>query len=316
MEYVWIVLAVLAGLFLIIMLGVAWVLSGIVVHPKNHTRAECIAYDEAHGLDHLSAYGSEIRTEPFSFASKAAGVEIQGMYIDREEGASFPDGRRRVIVMVHGYTSTLCGMMKYLEDYRKLGFDAVLYDQPNHGESGRRPTTMGYVERHVVAEAIDLARERYGADAVIGTHGESMGAATVMLHAAIDSRISFAVEDCGYSNLADQLAFNMKHVYHLPRFPLLAMASLFSRMRGGILFSRVRPCEAVKEIPESLPMLFVHGTADDFVPSAMVFENFEAKQGKKELLCYPGASHAMSKNRHREEYGENLERFLKKYEIV
>ena len=316
MEYVWITLAVLAGLLLIALLGIAWVLSGIVVHPKNHTRAECIAYDEANGVEGLKAYGRDIRTEPFSFMSKAARVEIKGMYIDRVEGRSFSDGRRRVIVLVHGYTSTLCGMMKYVEDYRRLGFDAVLYDQPNHGESGRRPTTMGFVERHVVSEVIDLAKKRYGEDAVIGTHGESMGAATVMLHAAIDERISFAVEDCGYSNLADQLAFNMKHVYHLPRFPLLAMASFFSRLRGGILFSQVKPGEAVKKIPESLPMLFIHGTADDFVPSAMVFETFEAKQGKKELLCYPGASHALSKNRHREAYGENLARFLRKYEII
>ncbi|MBR0144493.1 MAG: alpha/beta fold hydrolase [Clostridia bacterium] len=315
MEYVWIALAVLAGLFLIALVGIAWILSGIVVHPKNHTRAECLAYDQEHGVD-LSAYGREIKTEPFSFASKAAGVEIKGIYIERPEGASFPDGRRRVVVLVHGYTSTLCGMMKYVEDYRRLGFDAVLYDQPNHGESGKVPTTMGDREKKVVGEVIDLARERYGGDAVIGTHGESMGAATVMLHAAGDDRLSFAVEDCGYSNLSDQLAFNMKHVYHLPRFPLLAMASLLSRLRGGILFSRVKPVEAVKKIPESLPMLFIHGTADDFVPSAMVFENFEAKRGKKELACYPGASHALSKNTHREAYGENLEKFLRKYGIV
>ena len=315
MEYVWIALAVLAGLLLIALVGIAWILSGIVVHPKNHTRAECLAYDQEHGVD-LSAYGKEIRTEPFSFASKAAGTEIKGEYIDRADGISFPDGRRRVIVMVHGYTSTLCGMMKYVEDYRRLGFDAVLYDQPNHGESGRVPTTMGAREKGVVSEVIDLALKRYGEDAVIGTHGESMGAATVMLHAASDSRLSFAVEDCGYSNLADQLAFNMKHVYRLPRFPLLAMASLFSRLRGGILFSTVRPVEAVKRIPESLPVLFVHGTADDFVPSAMVFENFEAKKGKKELFCYPGATHALSKNTHREAYGENLERFLREFGIV
>jgi len=315
MEYVWIALAVLAGLLVIALLGIAWVLSGIVVHPKINTREACVAYDKEHGVD-LSPYGREIKTEPFSFVSKEAGVEIKGMYIDRPEGTDFPDGRRRVIVLVHGYTSTLCGMLKYVEDYRRLGFDAVLYDHPNHGESGKKPTTMGDREKRVVCEVIDLAKARYGEDAVIGTHGESMGAATVMLHAAIDDRISFAVEDCGYSNLADQLAFNMKHVYRLPRFPLLAMASLFSKLRGGVLFSRVKPAEEVKKIPASLPMLFVHGTADDFVPSAMVFENFEAKKGEKELLCYPGAGHALSKNLHQKAYGENLEKFLRKYGIV
>lgn len=315
MEYVWIGLGILLALALLLLAAAAWVLAGIVVKPKNNSREDCVRYDAEHGMD-LSPYKTEIPHEEFSFVSRAAGVEIRGIYIDRPEGSSFPDGRRRVIVLVHGYTSTLCGMLKYVEDYRRLGFDAVLYDQPNHGESGRRPTTMGYVEKDVVREAIDLAKARYGDDAVIGTHGESMGAATVMLHAADDDRISFAVEDCGYSDLADQLAFNMKHVYHLPRFPLLAMASLWSKLRGGVLFSRVKPAEALKTAPESLPILFAHGTRDGFVPSAMVFENYEAKRGSKELCCYTGADHALSKNLHREEYGKNIENFLRKYGIV
>ena len=308
-------LLIFGAVLALLLLAAGWVLSGIVVRPKIHTREECIAYDKENGVD-LSAYGTEIKTEPFSFASKAAGVEIKGMYIDREEGMSFPDGRRRVIVLVHGFTSTLCGMLKYAGDYRRLGFDAVLYDQPNHGESGKTPTTMGEREKKVVCEVIDLALERYGRDAVIGTHGESMGAATVMLHAAIDGRIAFAVEDCGYSNLPKQLAFNLKHVYRLPRFPLLAMASLLSRLRGGVFFSRVKTGEAVKKIPENLPVFFVHGTADDFVPSAMVFENFEAKKGKKEIFCYPGAGHALSKNLHGKLYGDNLESFLRESGIL
>ena len=71
MEYVWIALAVLAGLLLITLVGIAWILSGIVVHPKNHTRAECLAYDQEHGVD-LSAYGKAFPKEVLKERTEAA----------------------------------------------------------------------------------------------------------------------------------------------------------------------------------------------------------------------------------------------------
>ena len=43
-----------------------------------------------------------------------------------------------------------------------------------------------------------------------------------------------------------------------------------------------------------LPVLFIHGDADDFVPCEMGRENYAACAGKKQLLIVPGAPHAMA----------------------
>ena len=43
-----------------------------------------------------------------------------------------------------------------------------------------------------------------------------------------------------------------------------------------------------------VPVLFVHGTDDHFVPIEMTYKNYEACASPKRLLVVPGAEHAMS----------------------
>ena len=43
-----------------------------------------------------------------------------------------------------------------------------------------------------------------------------------------------------------------------------------------------------------VPVLFVHGSDDGFVPVEMTYENFKACAGPKRLLIVPGATHGMS----------------------
>lgn len=50
-------------------------------------------------------------------------------------------------VMSHGLTSCRYGMLPYARSYLKRGFSVVLYDQRNHGESGRSITTLEYQEK-------------------------------------------------------------------------------------------------------------------------------------------------------------------------
>ena len=43
-----------------------------------------------------------------------------------------------------------------------------------------------------------------------------------------------------------------------------------------------------------VPVLFIHGTDDKFVPVEMTYENYKACKGQKHLLVIPGANHGMS----------------------
>jgi fermentation-respiration switch protein FrsA (DUF1100 family) len=62
-----------------------------------------------------------------------------------------------------------------------------------------------------------------------------------------------------------------------------------------------------------LPMFFIHGDSDTFVPTWMVHPLYEAKPEPKELWLAPGSEHARSYFDYREEYTQRVQNFLKKY---
>ncbi len=267
-----------------------WKVSSMILRPKNWPYDTVVDEEEKRGHFTREWFEQNVCLEDFSIPSPF-GYNLHAAIWPHEGELAFADGKPRVAVIVHGYTYCLLGGIKYASIFHALGFDCLLYDQRNHGLSGRALTTMGINEARDLCAVCDWARERFGANAILGTHGESMGAATVLLHAPQDPALAFAIEDCGYSDLNRELRFALTHRFHLPWFPVLAFASLFSRLRGGVFFASVVPKRALQNC-ESLPILFLHGDTDELVPFYMLKENYDAKPGKKQMRVFPGAAHA------------------------
>ena len=62
-----------------------------------------------------------------------------------------------------------------------------------------------------------------------------------------------------------------------------------------------------------VPMLFVHGDTDDFVPTRMVYELYDLCPTEKDLLIVKGAAHAESILIGSEKYKAKLNEFINKY---
>ncbi len=219
-------------------------------------------------------------------------VIIQSPYGYPLHGQYFPiSGSRRTVILSHGITYNLYGSVKYMPIFRELGFNILVYDLRFHGRSGGKYSTFGFYEKHDLRAVTDWVLEKTGADTLIGTHGESMGAAISLLHAALDPRISFVVSDSSFSDLFRLLAHRIRIDYHLPAFPVLHLASFMSRLMSGMSFHSVSPDLAAAGI--SAPVLFAHGGADTFIPVSMAHELYESKKnGPRSLYLAPGAEHA------------------------
>lgn len=293
---------------------VGWKVSSMILHPKNWAYETVVDEEEKRGHFTRAWFEQHVRLEEFSIRSPF-GYTLHGAVWPRDEGAAFADGKARVAVIVHGFTYCLLGGIKYASIFHALGFDCVLYDQRNHGLSDRALTTMGMAESRDLTAVCNWARERFGRDAILGTHGESMGAATVMLQASKDPALSFAIEDCGYSDLNAELRFALTHRFHLLWFPVLPIASLFSRLRGGVFFGSVVPKRSLSQC-NALPMLFIHGDADELVPFSMLAENVAAKSGKKWMRAFPGATHAGCYQADPARYADCVAAFLAENDLI
>ena len=107
----------------------------------------------------------------------------------------------------------------------------------------------------------------------------------------------------------------MLNRFHVPPFPILPLASLFCRLRGGVFLGSVRPAKALIDCAH-VPMLFIHGDADELIPCSMMQECFDAKAGEKERWLVPGARHADCFHADTEGYRTHLREFLQAHRII
>lgn len=214
------------------------------------------------------------------------GYDMFGYYLPLE-------GARDTVILAHGYTYNLYGQVKYVDIFRKRGFNVVLYDHRAHGHSGGSIAGFGFYEKHDMQVWFEWALAQLGPDGRVGVMGESYGAATALQHAAIEPRVAFVVADCGYSDLRDLFAYHLRVDYHLPPFPLLNVADWWSGRMAGYHYADVSPRRDVAQT--TMPMCFIHGAADDYTPPTMSEENYAAKkEGARRIYLAPGAEHAGS----------------------
>lgn len=221
----------------------------------------------------------------------------------------------RTSVLVHGYTDNAIRMfmMAYLYN-QQLGYNVLLPDLRNSGSSDGDHFQMGWLDRLDVLRWMELANHLYGDSTQMVVHGISMGAATTMMVSGEKQQpyVKCFIEDCGYTDVWDEFAHKLKSGFGIPSFPLMNTTNALCKLKYGWSFREASALEQVKK--STLPMLFIHGDADTYVPVWMVDELFAAKtQGEKEQWVVPGAIHAMSYRDNPEAYTERVKQFTGKY---
>lgn len=227
-----------------------------------------------------------------------------------------PNDTNRYIIITHGVTQSKMNSVKYMNLFLSRGFNAVIYDHRRHGESGGNTTSYGYYEKFDLKSVVDWLREEKGQDLLLGIHGESMGAATLLLYAGIlEDGADFYIADCPFSDFSEQLAYRIKEeVKLLPPKLLLPVADLFVRIRDKYSLSEVSPIAVIENINN--PILFIHSRKDDFILPSMTEALFEQKKGPKKLFMAENGLHAQSYSENREQYEKVLDEFLEEYVLA
>ncbi|HBH49766.1 MAG TPA: hypothetical protein DDX98_14065 [Bacteroidales bacterium] len=222
------------------------------------------------------------------------------------------DTTQNTIIVHHGVGADKYVMLKVAPMYLRLGFNVLLFDSRGHGLSGGKHHSYGYYEKHDLERVVNYAKGRF-TDGFTGIHGESMGAATTLLYSTMTNenlQIDFIIEDCAYSDLKELFTYRLKEDFGLPNLLFIEAASLMTRIHDGYWFRQVKPIRELEQI--SLPILFIHGLKDDFVPTSMGQKLYHKKQGAKSYYWASDAAHAVSFNVNKVEYEKQVNLFLSK----
>lgn len=219
----------------------------------------------------------------------------------------------KTAIVIHGFANHKERMQAYGWLFHKLGYNVLMPDNIAAGESEGQLIGYGWTDRLNVIKWAEILVER-NPSSQITLYGLSMGGAAVMMasgEASLPKQVTTIIEDAGYSSVWEELKFQAKDMYNLPAFPLLYEVSALSKLRAGFSYGEA---SSVKQLAKNTrPILFIHGDADDFVPTEMVYDNFAATTAPKELYIVEGAGHAKTFKTDVETYEKVIETFLKKY---
>ncbi len=243
-------------------------------------------------VDRIMLGREYIKSLPYEnvYITSHDGLRLRARYYDN-------GNPKKVILFAHGYKSN--GEHDFscaFEPYKNQGFDFLLIDQRAHGESEGEYICFGTKERFDVCRWCEFLVERNGDDVRIILDGISMGCTTVLLAAGLSElpkNVKGVIADCGFTDARSEIEYVAKHDYKLPAFPAVDLLERICKKRAGFGFSDATTLEAVKNI--KVPVLFVHGEADDYVLCENSKKNFEAcTQENKWLFTVPGAGHGLS----------------------
>lgn len=220
----------------------------------------------------------------------------------------------KTVLFVHGYLSRATDMGIYAQYYyEKLGYNILSLDLRGHGDSEGDYIGFGWHDRLDILDWVNVAIEKLGTDVEMVLHGVSMGASAVLMASGEDvpKQVKAIVADSPYSNVYDLFQYQMKRMYHLPAFPILPTTSLVTKIRTGYSFQEASALEQVKK--SEIPILYIHGSNDTFVPTEMALELYENTKSPAEIIIFEHAKHTEAFALDKEKYTKALTAFLQKY---
>lgn len=300
----------LAIVLAIVIVGSFYMLN-VSLKSKVTVNDEKDAYEFIFKRDYLKSWVDSLNSKSAlidTFITSHDGVQLHALYVKS------PNKSPNTAILIHGYTDRAIRMLMIGHLYNKeMDYNILLPDLRGQGESTAEYIQMGWKDRLDVEQWIDVAKGLYGDTTHIVLHGISMGAATTMMTSGdeLPENVKCFVEDCGYTSVWNEFKYELKKQYSLPAFPILYTTSMLTQFKLGWNFKEASAIEQIKKCNK--PMFFIHGDKDTYVPTFMVYELYEAKQGEKELWVVPGVTHANAYWDYTDEYVQRTKDFVNKY---
>lgn len=224
--------------------------------------------------------------------------------------------QERVVVAMHGWRSGWARDFGPVAEFFRDNNCTVLYaEQRGQGDSGGEYMGFGMIERFDCLEWVKWLNALGFGDTKIYLAGISMGATTVLMTAGfpeLPENVAGVVADCGFTSAKAEWKYISENNLRIPYDRRGKHVDSLCRKRIELDSDAYTTLDAMKTC--RVPILFIHGEADSFVPVEMTLENYEACQSPKRKLIVPGANHGMSYFTDREGYEAAVKAFFREQE--
>lgn len=236
-------------------------------------------------------------------------LEIESFDHLKLKGYLLKGNPKEVVLLAHGYKSSpendFCDKIKIYQD---RGSTVLVIHQRAHGKSEGRYIGFSELEKYDISRWVDKINELYD-NPNIYLHGVSMGGASVIHCADMNLKnIKGIIDDCGFDSIRNITKALIQDMFNIPYFPLGYIAGIISIIVAGINFDKSKGIECVKNT--NIPIVFIHGANDNFVPRRMSEEMYNVCASPCELLIVKDAGHAASYMMAQEEYTDLVNRLL------
>lgn len=264
------------------------------------------SYHKAY-LDGLK-YNDAIKAEDWTITSKD-GLKLVASYIPAAGNAV------RNIILCHGYHSSgrkdFSGILQY---YHENGANLLMIEERAHRRSEGEYLTMGIRESEDIALWSREMVRKLEDELPMYLHGVSMGAASVLMAEGenLPENLVGVIADCGFTDPLDIAKDVMMKNLGAVTYVALPIINFWAKKKTGLSLDEKSATEILRTA--KYPVLFIHGTGDDFVPVHMTIKNYHACAAPKRICLVDGATHAMSWYFDTAKYKRALESFFADFE--
>ena len=247
--------------------------------------------------------------------------EHKDVYVKSNDGLKlhgilFPkNDSKKIVICLHGYSSN-AGISDHAaisKFYLDMNFNILMIDARAHGRSEGKYIGFGCLDRYDLLCWISYIIERFGDDCEILLHGISMGGATVLMASGLElpNNVKGTISDCAFTSAWEVFVDVLKDMYHIPPYPIINIANSISKSIAGYGLNECNSAEEVKKA--KVPILFIHGDNDTFVPCSMSKEIYKNCASPKALLIVKDAGHAESYYKDTINYEKKVKDFIERY---
>ncbi|HVT82313.1 MAG TPA: alpha/beta fold hydrolase [Phycisphaerae bacterium] len=200
---------------------------------------------------------------------------------------------RGTILLLHGFINDHSQVLPAAKALTAAGYRTVCIDLRGHGQSTGEHLTFGVDDARDLAQVTDYLQARNLCGKRVGVYGASYGAATAILFAGRDARVTAVVAVAPFSSLRAEAPYFGKHVLPVPGLFLSDADYRYVVNRMGRLAhfdpDDASPLAAIQETRAHVRLF--HGDVDMIIPVEASRELAAAAPGRTQLTILRGKGH-------------------------